>query len=351
MGRRTNVWVTKRAVHPGNGAPRITAPQEGTMLPIRTILVATDLTDACDEVLRAAAALARRTGASVHVLHAFNFPQAPYIEAPIDPATFQARIDDSEQAMEQQVARCIPSDVAVAEKRLEIYAAAPAIAEYARAIRADLVVMGPHTRRRLDVGFLGTTADRVIRTLDAPVLVVRGALRMPLKRLLVPIDLSERTGCVLDVALAWGEGVGGHDGALPIPTVEMEIVHVVPRVLAPGGLPFDRATVLPGMNREVDAALKRAGGASSIQVSEEVLWGDRADHEIVRCAQQSGSDLIVMATHGYGMVKRALVGSTASGVARNSPCPVLLVPPRVWRSVPAMKIAGAEQQTLPKPAG
>jgi hypothetical protein len=62
----------------------------------------------------------------------------------------------------------------------------------------------------------------------------------------------------------WGEGIGGHDG-LPVPTLEMEIVHVVARVLAPGGLPFDRAMVLPGMYREAEAALERAGGASSVQ--------------------------------------------------------------------------------------
>ena len=305
------------------------------MLPIRSILAATDLGDACDEVLRAAAALARRTGAALHVIHAFDFPQSPYFEAPVDPATFQGRIDDSELAMAEQVARTVPAGVTVASRRLEIYAAAAAIAEYATAVKADLIVIGPHTRRRLDPGFLGTTADRLIRVVDVPVLIVRGALRMPVKRILVPVDLSERTGSVLDVALAWGEGIGGHDGMLPVPTVEMEIVHVVPRVLAPGGLPFDRATVLPGMNREVESALERAGGASSVQVCEEVLWGDRPDREIVRCAQQSGSDLIVLATHGYGVIRRALVGGTASGVARTAPCPVLLVPPRVWRAAPA----------------
>lgn len=317
------------------------------MLTIRSILAATDLSDASDEVLRAAAALAGRTGAALHVIHAFDFPQTPYFEVPVDPTTFQGRIDESERALDEQVARTVPAGVTVASRRLEIFAASRAIADYAAAVKADVVVLGPHTRRRLDTGFLGTTADRVIRTVDVPVLVVRGTLRMPLKRLLVPVDLSERTGSLLDVALAWGTAVGEHDGMLPVPTVEMEIVHVVPRVLAPGALPFDRAMVLPGMNREVEAALERAGGASSVQVSEEVLWGDRADREIVRCAEQSRAELIVMATHGYGMVKRALVGGTAGGVARAAPCPVLLVPPRVWRSDPAPKQAELVGAALP----
>ena len=37
-----------------------------------------------------------------------------------------------------------------------------------------------------------------------------------------------------------------------------------------------------------------------------------------------------MATHGR-QVKRALVGATAMSVVRRAPCPVLLVPPRLWR--------------------
>jgi nucleotide-binding universal stress UspA family protein len=303
------------------------------MLPLRSILAATDLTGACDDVLRAAAGLARATGAALHVVHSFDFPQSPYFDQYVY-LTFQDRLDESEQALEEQIARCVPADVPVASRRMDVYAAARAIAEYAAAVKADLVVLGPHAKRPLEAGFLGTTADRVIRTVEVPVLVVRGALELPLRRVLVPVDLSERTGSVLDVGLAWAAGLGAHGGALPVAEAEMLIIHVVPRVLAPGRLAFNRATVLPGMNREVEDALARHGGAASVEVSEEVVWGDRPDREIVRVAGESAAGLVVVATHGYGPVKRALIGGTASGVARAAPCPVLLVPPRVWRITP-----------------
>ncbi|HEV2132107.1 MAG TPA: universal stress protein, partial [Longimicrobiaceae bacterium] len=38
----------------------------------------------------------------------------------------------------------------------------------------------------------------------------------------------------------------------------------------------------------------------------------------------------VIATHGYGALLRALIGSVASHVARRAPCSVLLVPPNRW---------------------
>src|SRR3712207_5524836 len=178
------------------------------MLALHPILPPPDRPDTGDNVLRAAAGLARRTGGALHVLHSFDFPPAPYFDEAMEEITFQSRVEDSERAMEEQIGRTVPPDVAVAGRRMEIFTAARAITDYAAAIHADVIVMGPHTRRRLDAGFLGTTADRVIRTAEVPVLVVRGDLRLPLRRLLVPIDLSDRTGGVLDVALRWGAGLG-----------------------------------------------------------------------------------------------------------------------------------------------
>ncbi|HEU0078622.1 MAG TPA: universal stress protein [Longimicrobiaceae bacterium] len=39
---------------------------------------------------------------------------------------------------------------------------------------------------------------------------------------------------------------------------------------------------------------------------------------------------LVLDTHGHGALRRALVGSIASAVARGAGCPVLLVPPALW---------------------
>jgi Universal stress protein family len=51
----------------------------------------------------------------------------------------------------------------------------------------------------------------------------------------------------------------------------------------------------------------------------------------VRYAAEGRADLVILATHGHGALKRALVGATAGTVVRNAPCPVLLVPPKLWR--------------------
>lgn len=50
-----------------------------------------------------------------------------------------------------------------------------------------------------------------------------------------------------------------------------------------------------------------------------------APDEIVKAAQREKADVIVMGTHGHGLVGRALMGSVAQRVVTLSPVPVLLV--------------------------
>jgi nucleotide-binding universal stress UspA family protein len=51
----------------------------------------------------------------------------------------------------------------------------------------------------------------------------------------------------------------------------------------------------------------------------------RPGHEIVKAAHEEQAHMIVMGTHGYGMVGRALLGSVAQGVVGHADIPVLLV--------------------------
>jgi len=300
-------------------------------VPSRCILAATDLSSASDHVLRSAASLAGATGAALHVIHAFDFASPVYMGRRLEPTTFQYRIAAAEVALEAQIARTVPPEVAVAARRVEVYAAHRAIAEYADAAGADLVVVGAHTHNGSHLGVLGSTADRLIRTLRVPVLVVRTELGLPLHRVVVPLDLSDPGCAALEIGVRWAGALGELPGEAALPGTEVAVVHVVPQLFAVADAPFDGATVPAGLNRAVDAAVKAAGSPAHVLVREEVRWNDRPAVEIVSFAWRDRADLLVLATHGYGPVKRALIGGTASSVVRRAPCPVLLVPPALWR--------------------
>jgi nucleotide-binding universal stress UspA family protein len=60
---------------------------------------------------------------------------------------------------------------------------------------------------------------------------------------------------------------------------------------------------------------------------------------IISAAAELGAALIVMGTHRLRGVERLLVGSTAENVARRAGCPVLVIPPAIAASKPAVATA------------
>jgi nucleotide-binding universal stress UspA family protein len=81
-----------------------------------------------------------------------------------------------------------------------------------------------------------------------------------------------------------------------------------------------------------------------IPIVESVRLGSPVD-EIVRFATEKKADLIVVGTHGRTGLRRVLAGSTAEGVARQAPCPVLVV----RSSAPAARKAGGPEPDATAP--
>ena len=82
------------------------------------------------------------------------------------------------------------------------------------------------------------------------------------------------------------------------------------------------------LRREAEEQLPRFVAESGLDpalVRSTTVRSGGADFEICEAAGEKNADLIVLASHGLGGVKHALVGSTAERVVRHAPCPVLTV--------------------------
>ena len=66
-------------------------------------------------------------------------------------------------------------------------------------------------------------------------------------------------------------------------------------------------------------------------VSVDVVVGPAA-FEIVRYASEHGADLLVLGSHGRGVIRRFLLGDAAERVLREAGCPVMIVPDRALRA-------------------
>ena len=78
------------------------------------------------------------------------------------------------------------------------------------------------------------------------------------------------------------------------------------------------------LTEEAQAGLQRTVASLGRDAATRVLHGDPAA-EICREAEDGGYDLVVIGSHGYGVVKRVLLGSVSHHVLHHAPCPVLVV--------------------------
>jgi nucleotide-binding universal stress UspA family protein len=201
-----------------------------------------------------------------------------------------------------------------------------ALARYVRPRRAVLVVMSTHGRSGAGRFFLGSTADRLIRELHCPILLVHPAQRRTMSdpkvgpRVLVPLDGSARSESILDQLAA----------VFPA-TSELELVRVaVPPIATPlpfaGASPIRPETIEQGQElaeeylRAVADRLRKKGfavGAATVtDLSPASAIAERARAR--RC------DLIAIATRGASGLERALLGSVADKVIRAAGVPVLV---------------------------
>lgn len=297
------------------------------MTPLRSILAASDLGSGSDPVVASAALLAARTGAELHLVHSLELPLARSDDAARGTGFFE-RIAEAEEKLRDQANRTLPDGLRTASRQVVIYLAHRAILDRASDVSADLVVVGPHRGGAAGAHFLGTTADRVIRTAEVPCLVVHEPLPARIRRVGVPVDCSDPSQGALETALAWALQLGVGDSGAGAP--EVRVMHAGWPVDLHDVPDLERSHLRPRLERLVERAVSRVPGAEALRVGIEVLWADDPTDAVLAWAEEREIDLLVMGTHGRGGLSRALVGSVASAVARRTPRPVLLVPPSSW---------------------
>lgn len=144
----------------------------------RTFVVPYDFSEHARAALDVAADLARRMRADLHLVHVVPTPSAaydfgPYGGAAMRPPTDMAAL--TEGAMESLGKVIAEIDVPGTVEPLAVGGTniAAMLTESAENLGADLIVMGTHGRTGMAHVFLGSVAERVLRTAPCPVVTVR----------------------------------------------------------------------------------------------------------------------------------------------------------------------------------
>jgi nucleotide-binding universal stress UspA family protein len=158
----------------------------------------------------------------------------------------------------------------------------------------------------------------------------------PPRTILFATDFSETSQRAFEVACALSRDyearlVAVHVAALP-PVVGF-VEGVVPPPTA-----IDREEM-------IDQLQQLGQSCPEVHMKYRLLEGDAAA-EVLRAAEESNCDLIVLGTHGRRGLGRLLMGSVAEQVVRKAPCPVLTVRMPVAAGELALA-AGAQGAAMP----
>ena len=142
---------------------------------IRNIVVPTDFSALAEAAVARAVSLARLDGAAVHLVHALAFPM---VDSEYDvslPPTMWEDLRQAARAKLEQARKAIEANgvQTVTAQLSDSLDAIAAIADAVKAHEAELVVMGTHGRGGLRHAFLGSVAERALRSIDRPILAVK----------------------------------------------------------------------------------------------------------------------------------------------------------------------------------
>ncbi len=299
----------------------------------RSLLVPLDRSPFAEQALPLALGIARRANArldlvAVHASYALKDPHACW--APFDHA-LDARWKQDEQRYLNATADRVTS-VAPAAVTTDVLPGSDALPELVaehllervRVRQTDLIVMATHARKPTDRFTLGSVADELIRRADVPVLLVRPGGPTPetipgpvLDNILIPLDGSPLAEQVLGPAL-------------DLARLMQARCHLL-RVVPPASSAHQGAG---GQSEKADAQayLRRVAEGlqgQGLEVRTEVITARHAPaaEVILGAAEGLEINLIALATHGTGGVKRLLVGSVADKLVRLAECPVLVYRP------------------------
>jgi len=149
------------------------------MIALKNILVATDFSDPSKVALDYGRDLARSYGARLHVLHIvqdLSYHYGGEIGFPLADLQTQC-VAEARKELDALITDDDRRGLRIVSDVQTLVSPAYGIVEYAKENAIDLIVTGTHGRGAVEHFFMGSVAERVVRTAPCPVLTVRSPER------------------------------------------------------------------------------------------------------------------------------------------------------------------------------
>lgn len=293
------------------------------------ILCATDLSDFSNSAVLQAIEMAKEFGSTCSICHVIDLPLitmhgAAYVYQ-------EDQIDEMKAGALDQIRGLVAESQLNWEAIVEVGPVSSTLCRLAAEKKADLAIVSTHGLSGLKRLFLGSVTERLLRTIDCPLLVVTCSESgdVPVeqfkgfgfKQILVGCDFSADSKRAVEYGLSLAQEF----------EAGIHLVHVVE--------PF---VYQDTMHPEFSISETLVDASSGCRSRLETLVPEEAHHwckvtfacekgkpfqALQSYAERHQVDLIVLGVRGHSLVETMLLGSTTDRVIRGVSCPVLSVCP------------------------
>jgi nucleotide-binding universal stress UspA family protein len=227
------------------------------------------------------------------------------------------------------------SDDDIANLSVEFGREKQVLSDRVRGVGPDMVVMGAFGESGVHPNVLGATAEKMVRSVTCPLVLVRDYDPRPsIEHIVVAVDLTSRSTDVVAKAVGFALQVGA----------TLELVYVLPDPLTQDTnkilertLDFNAHKIMERSRSKIEALFDRMTNQVEVDYPEQTTARELLEHRkvmsgdpataIVDHADKVDADLVVVGASNTQSASNRQLGRVAWTIARSAPAHVMVVPP------------------------
>ncbi|WP_415408297.1 universal stress protein [Sulfurovum sp. CS9] len=284
------------------------------MKQVKRIIVGIDIFSGSNNVLKRALMVAKQNKAELFLIHAV---QTPWFSVPsyFGGKEIAIDIEGITKKIEKKI-KALNKDDKVPYSILVREGDADDILRYeAKLLKADMIVIGANTKNKKK--FLGTTAEKVAHQSHLPVLIVKNSVKDPYQKIVAPTDFQVQS----KQSILFAKTI--------FPAAKVNAVHSSEVIYVEGpytvvGRDFVQYNEVAKACAEKD--LKDLMKDLSVDKGKIIDGEANSKKALLKYIDKGSYDLVVVGSRGTAGFK-ALLGSVASSILRETPTDVLVYVP------------------------
>lgn len=270
---------------------------------MKRILVPTDFSEQAENALKVAAQLAKKYNSEIYLLHMLELPMQEFDVMGSSPALPEAMffVKLASQRFETLMAKPYLEGIKVQEI-VKNYPSFSSVVETGHEMGIDLIVMGSHGATGFKDMFVGSNAEKVVRTSDIPVLVIKNEhAEFTIDRFVFASDFKKDNKETYKQATKFAQAFGAHLHLLMVNTP-------------------NNFTSSSKANERIGKFIKKSDFKD---YTVHIYNDDSIELGVLNFSKEIDADLIGISTHGRQGIAHFFNGSISEDLVNHAKRPVI----------------------------